>query len=64
LAHKTIHEAFTNRNKVLANTIGNVLKEIFFGVLVDQVGPTYSNGFNPSIVGNTVPGSSQQPNGG
>jgi len=26
LVHKTIHEAFTNHNKVLANTIGNVLK--------------------------------------
>jgi hypothetical protein len=29
LVHKTIHEAFTNHNKVLANTIGNVLKEVF-----------------------------------
>ena len=38
LVHKTIHEAFTNHNKVLANTIGNVLKEIFRAP-VDQVGP-------------------------
>ena len=63
MVHKTVHEAFTNHNKVLANTIGNVLKEIFFGALVDQVGPAYSNGFNPSAVGSNIPGSSQQPNG-
>ena len=62
--HKTIHEAFTNHNKVLANTIGIVLKEIFFGVLVDQVGLAYSNVFNPSAVGSNIPGTSQQPNGG
>ena len=43
LVHKTVHEAFTNHNKVLANTIGNVLKEIF-GTPVDQVGRAYSNG--------------------
>jgi hypothetical protein len=64
LVHKTIHEAFTNHNKVLDNTIGNVLKEIFFGVLVDQVGPAYSNGLNPLAVGRNIPGTSQQPNGG
>ena len=63
LVHMTIHEAFTNHSKVLANTIGNVLKEIFFGALVDQVGPAYSNGFNPSAVESNIPGSSQQPNG-
>ena len=64
LVHKTVHEAFINHNKVLANTIGNVLKEIFFGAPVDQVEPAYSNGFDPSTVGNNIPGSSQQPNGG
>jgi hypothetical protein len=35
LVYKTIHEAFTNHNKVLADTIGNVLKEVFFGAPVD-----------------------------
>ena len=64
LVHKTIHEAFTNHNKVLSNTIGNVLKEIFFGAPVDQVGLAYSNGFNPSAVGSSIPGTSQQSNGG
>ena len=59
LVHKTVHEAFTNHNKVLANMIGNVLKEVFFGAPVDQVGPAYSNGFNPSAMGNNVPDSSQ-----
>jgi hypothetical protein len=64
LVHKIFHEAFTNHNKVLVNTIGNVLKENFFGVPVDQIRPAYSNGFNPLAVGSNVPGSSQQPNGG
>ena len=64
MVHKTVHEAFTNHNKVLANTFGNVLKEIFFRVLVDQVGLAYSNVFNPSAMGSNVPGSSQQPNDG
>ena len=59
LVHKYVHEAVTNHNKVLANTIGNVLKEVFFGAPpVDQVGPAYFNGFNPSTVGSNVPGSS------
>ena len=64
LVHKTVHKAFTNHNKVLANTIGNVIKEVFFRVLVDQVGPSYFNGYNPSAVGSSVPSSSQQPNDG
>ena len=64
LVHKTVHEAFTNHNKVLANTIGNVMKEVFFGLPVDQVGPSYFNGYNSSAVGSSVPSSSQQLNGG
>ena len=64
LVHKTVHEAFTNHNKVLDNTIGNVIKEVFFRVLVDQVGPSYFNGYNPLAVGSSVPSSSQQPNDG
>ena len=39
--------------------IGNVLKEIFFGAIVDQVGPAYSNGFDPSAMVTNIPGSSQ-----
>jgi hypothetical protein len=49
---------------VLANTIGNVMKEVFFGAPVDQVGLAYSNGLNPSAMGSNIPGTSQQPNGG
>jgi hypothetical protein len=63
LVHKIVHEAFTNHNKVLANTIGNVMKEVFFGAPVDQVGPSYFNGYNPSAIGGRVPSSSQQSNG-
>ena len=64
MVHKTIHEAFTNHNQVLANTIGNVMKEVFFGLPVDQVGPSYFNGYNSSAVGSSVLSSNQQPNGG
>jgi hypothetical protein len=64
MVHKTVHEAFTNHNKVLANTINNVMKEVFFGASVDQVGPSYFNSYNPSVVGSSVPSSSQPPNGG
>jgi hypothetical protein len=64
LVHKIVHESFTNHNKVLANMIGNVMKEDLFGAPVDQVGPAYSNGLNPSAVGSNIPGTSQQPNGG
>jgi excinuclease UvrABC helicase subunit UvrB len=64
LVHKTVHEAFTNHNKVLATTTGNVLKEVFFRAPVDQVGPSYFNGYNPLTIGSSFPSSSQQPNGG
>ena len=64
MVHNTIHEAFTNHNWVLANTIGNVMKEVFFGAPVDQVGPSYFNGYNPLVVGSSVLSSCQQPNDG
>jgi hypothetical protein len=64
LVHKTIHEAFTNHNKVLVNIIDNVMKEVFFGAPVDQLGPSYFNGYNPLAIGSSVSSSSQQPNGG
>jgi hypothetical protein len=35
LVHRTVQKAFMNHNKVLANIIGNVLKEVFFGTPVD-----------------------------
>ena len=60
MVHNTIHEAFTNHNWVLANTIGNVMKEVFFRAPVDQVGPSYFNGYNPSAVGSSVPSSSDK----
>ena len=50
MAHKTVHEAFTNYNQVLANTIGDVMKDVFFGAPIDQEGPSYFNGCNPLAV--------------
>jgi hypothetical protein len=58
LVHKIVHEAFINHNKVLANTIGNVMKEVFFRAPVDQVGPSYFNAYNSSAIGGSVPSSS------
>ena len=40
------------------------MKEVFYGALVDQVGPAYSNDYNPLAMGSSVPSSSQQPSGG
>jgi hypothetical protein len=54
LVHKTIHEAFTNHNKVLVNTIDNVMKEVFFGAPVDQLELSYFNGYNPLAVGSSA----------
>ena len=59
MVHKTVHKAFTNHNQELANTIGNVMKDVFLRALVDQVGPLYFNNFNPSAMGSNVPSSSQ-----
>jgi hypothetical protein len=64
MIHKTVNEVITNHNLTLANTVGNVMKIVFFGALVDQTGPTYFSGFNPSAVGSNVTSSSQQPNSG
>jgi hypothetical protein len=63
LVHKTVHEAFTNHNQVLVNSIGNVMKEVFYGAPVDQARPSYFNSYNPSAIGSSMPSSSQQPNG-
>ena len=64
MIHKTITEVITNHNQTLANTVGNVMKSVFFGALVDQMGPAYFSGFNPLAMGSNVTSSSQQPNGG
>jgi hypothetical protein len=64
LVHKIVHEAFTNHNQMLVNSIGNVMKEVFYGAPIDQVGPAYFNAYNPSAMGSNVPSSSQQPKGG
>jgi hypothetical protein len=63
MVHRTVHKAFTNHNQVLANIIGNVMKVVFFGALIDQVGPSYFNSYNPLVVASSVLSSSQQPNG-
>ena len=64
MIHKTINEVFTNHNQTLANMVGSVMKLVFFRAPVDQMGPTYFSGFNPSAMGSNVTCSSQHPNGG
>ena len=64
MIHKTINEVFTNHNQTLANTVGNVMKTIFFGAPVDQTCLAYFSGFNPLDVGSNVTSYSQQPNDG
>jgi hypothetical protein len=64
MIHKIVIEVITNHNLTLANTVGNVMKTVFFGALVDQTGPAYFSGFNPLAVGSNVTSSSQQPNSG
>jgi hypothetical protein len=49
MVHKTVHEAFTNHKQVLANTIGNVMKEVFFKAPID-ISNTITN-----KVGQTLP---------
>ena len=59
MIHKTINEVITNHNHMLANTVVNVMKSVFFGAPVDQTIPTYFRGFNPLAVGSNVTNSSQ-----
>jgi hypothetical protein len=64
MIHKTINEVIINHNQMLANTVGNVMKTVFFGAPLDQVGSAYFNGFSASAVRSNVTSSSQQPNVG
>ena len=59
MIHKTVNEVITNHNQTLANTVGNVMKLVFFGAPVDQMGLTYFSGFNLLAVGSNVTSSSQ-----
>jgi hypothetical protein len=49
MVHKTVHEAITNHKQVLANMIGNVMKEVFFRAPID-ISNTITN-----KVGQTLP---------
>ena len=64
MIHNTVNEVITNHNQTLANTVGNVIKTVFFGAPIDQIGLAYFSGFNPSAVESNVPSSSQQANSG
>ena len=59
MIHKTVNEVITNHNQALANMVGNVMKTVFFGAPVDQMGLAYFSSLNPSAVGSNVTSSSQ-----
>ena len=59
MIHKTVNEVITNHNQTLANTVGNVMKSVFFGAPVDQMGLAYFSGFNPLAMGSNVTSSNQ-----
>ena len=46
--NKSVHDAISNHNEVFMNTFHNTMKEVFYGFLVDQVGPAYYNIPHPS----------------
>ena len=58
MINKIANEVITNHNQMLANTVGNVMKTIFFAAPVDQTGPAYFSGFNPLAMGSNVTSSS------
>lgn len=50
IIHKIIHEALGNHNEVFLNTFRNIMKEVFYGAPIDQVGLVYFN-IPPSSIG-------------
>ena len=58
--NKSVHDAMLNHNKVFLNTFHNIMKEVFHGFPVDQVGPAYYNIPHPLTQGTHQAGTSHQ----
>ena len=41
--NKSVHDAMSNHNEVFLNTFHNIMKEVFHGFSIDQVGLAYYN---------------------
>jgi hypothetical protein len=41
--NKSVHDAISNHNTTFLNTFHNIMKEVFHGYPINQVGPTYYN---------------------
>ena len=41
--NKSVHDAMLNHNTTFLNTLHNIMKEVFHGFPLDQVGPAYYN---------------------
>ena len=41
--NKSFHDAILNHNTTFLNTFHNIMKEVFHGYPIDQIGPAYYN---------------------
>ena len=58
--NKSVYDAISNHNEVFLNTFHNIMKEVFHGYPIDQVGPAYYNIPHPSTQGTNQAGTSHQ----
>ena len=58
--NKSVHEAISNHNEAFLDTFHNVMKEVFYGFPVGQVGSAYYNIPHPSTQGTNQVSTSHQ----
>ena len=58
--NKFVHDVMLNHNTAFLNTFHNIMKEVFHGYPIDQVGLAYYNIPHPSTQGTNQSGTSHQ----
>ena len=58
--NKYVHDALLNHNTAFLNTFHNIMKEVFHGYPIDQIGPAYYNIPYPSTQKTNQAGTSHQ----
>ena len=58
--NKSVHDAMLNHNTTFLNTFHNIMKEVFHGYPIDQIGPAYYNIPHPSTQRTNQAGTSHQ----
>ena len=53
--NKSVHDAMLNHNTTFLNTFHNIMKEVFYGYPIDQIGSAYYNIPHPSTQGTNQP---------